>query len=209
MPKNYLSSRYNRLLHQENKYWDELFCSLFWSPFAETGTGTRTRSGCILGPARKSSSDTSEDDLAPVEIKFHDDWIFMEYPTAPDQATFSRDSCTPDTSRTETASHPSDDESFDGQLKSYKCEKCSKQFQHAHQLRTHWTTHAKDRLHSCDCGKSFKTRAYLGIHRRNTGHHNWTIKCHKCGKPFAKERHMARHSAVACEKFLAKQKTAQ
>lgn len=22
MPKNYLSSRYNRLLHQENKYWD-------------------------------------------------------------------------------------------------------------------------------------------------------------------------------------------
>ncbi|KXJ75416.1 zinc finger protein 668 [Aedes albopictus] len=204
MPKNYLSSRYNQQLHQNNDDWDELFCKLFWSPFAKAATGTRTRSGNILGPARASSSDSSDDDLAPVEIKFHDDWIFMEYPTAPDQTTNAEDPNAPDTSRTETASLPSDYDSDDEvQRKSYKCEKCSKRFQYARQLRNHWTTHNEDRLHSCECGKSFKTKTYLGIHRRNAGHHNWTIKCPKCGKPFAKERHMVRHSEVACAKFLA------
>ncbi|XP_062551197.1 zinc finger protein 79-like [Armigeres subalbatus] len=207
MPKNYLSSRYNNFIHQNNNQWDELFCELFWSPFVQVVSGTRTRSGHVLAPVVTSSPGNSADELNSVQVEFHNDWVFMEYPTLPNQSAFAVESGNVlDTSHTDTISHPSAEESDGDQRNSYRCEKCFKRFQYPRQLVSHWKTHTEDRKHSCECGKSFKTKVYLGIHRRNTGHHDWTVRCSKCGKPFEKERHMARHSATACEKYSAKQK---
>ncbi|XP_065074688.1 zinc finger protein 311-like [Ochlerotatus camptorhynchus] len=202
MPKNYLSSRYNQAIHLRNNYWDGMFCTLFWSPFERDIPETRPKKSGHGLVSADSNAPEEDDGLDPVQITFHNDWIISEYPTTVIDQDSSARSSTPNTSRTETAysSNPEPD----SPQALYKCEKCSKRFRNPRQLRSHWITHSEERLHTCDCGKSFKTRVYLGIHRRKAGHHNWTIKCLKCGKPFARSSHMARHGAVACEKFLAK-----
>lgn len=46
-------------------------------------------------------------------------------------------------------------------------------------LRKHMTTHGMDKKHLCDeCGKAFKTKAYLAAHRRT--HTVKTYKCSQC-----------------------------
>ncbi len=47
--------------------------------------------------------------------------------------------------------------------------------------------------HLCvECGKSFKTKRYLGVHRRNA-HIEPTIPCHVCGKLFNQRRALRKH----------------
>ncbi|XP_058816620.1 zinc finger protein 433-like [Topomyia yanbarensis] len=193
MPKNNLSQRYNYLLHSQNNLFDNAFCEMFWSPFKLDLIESRTRSGCIR-PQNETCS-ISADPIEPITVNFHDEWIELEYRTAQCNIDSDTDS-KPEESSTENA-----DSSFE---KPYKCEKCSKRFNFPNQLRNHWITHSDQRNYICDCGKRFKTKTYLGIHRRNTGHHDWSIICPRCSKPFAKAAYLARHSETACEKYLAK-----
>ncbi|XP_017085695.1 uncharacterized protein LOC108117677 [Drosophila eugracilis] len=54
------------------------------------------------------------------------------------------------------------------------------------------------------CQKNFELRRELYKHQRDTGHHNWSYKCDKCGQIFRTAGFKRMHSSKACERKLSK-----
>ncbi|KAL1380252.1 hypothetical protein pipiens_003608 [Culex pipiens pipiens] len=86
----------------------------------------------------------------------------------------------------------------------HPCRSCAKSFRFLYQLRNHEVVHSAERPWPCNCGKCFKSALALHMHRKRTGHHNWTVSCPRCGQCFAKTSDMKRHNASACAKFQTK-----
>uniref|UniRef100_A0A1Q3FSY1 C2H2-type domain-containing protein n=1 Tax=Culex tarsalis TaxID=7177 RepID=A0A1Q3FSY1_CULTA len=189
MPKNNLSRRYSSSISERNDKWDKLFCDLFWSPFEAKTRIYNTRSGLVPYIAASSDSESEDDDL-PIESK-------LDGNGSASSASSVTASDVPSTS-TDPKPQPAPRHQF------HQCRSCPKSFRFLYQLRNHEVAHSTERPWPCNCGKCFKSALALHMHRKRTGHHNWTVSCPRCGQCFAKTSDMKRHSASACAKVRAK-----
>ncbi|XP_001868718.2 zinc finger protein 311 [Culex quinquefasciatus] len=177
MPKHNLSRRYDRSLAARNDKWDKLFCDLFWSPFETKARRVNTRSGFVSYCAESTDTESEDDDVS-IELSATS-VSSSKVPLPPTDPQPSRPRC-----------HP--------------CRSCAKSFRFRYQRRNHEVVHSAERPWPCNCGKCFKSALALHMHRKRTGHHNWTVSCPRCGQCFAKTSDMKRHNASACAKFQAK-----
>ncbi|XP_055592681.1 zinc finger protein 852-like [Uranotaenia lowii] len=218
MPKNYLSFRYDPSIQTRNDHWDDMFCRLFWSPFESVARQTRSGQSYEKTSRNLKIEEVKDCDPVEVELNYHDDWIELEYSNeTQDQKDVLEVDNADQSPIKETPDEEYNEEETEEDLgtltaaqedppKPYRCEKCMTRFQTSLLLRRHWLVH-EERPCECEvCGKTFKTRSYLSIHRRNMGHHNWTISCPRCGKMFAEQRYLGRHNETACNKYINKRK---
>uniref|UniRef100_A0A182NTF4 C2H2-type domain-containing protein n=1 Tax=Anopheles dirus TaxID=7168 RepID=A0A182NTF4_9DIPT len=87
----------------------------------------------------------------------------------------------------------------------HRCPHCAAVFRWPAELLYHDAFHHSERrLNVCpeaDCGRNFQFPYQLAIHQRTAGHHNWRVSCTACGKRFACERFLGRHTAASCEQY--------
>ncbi|KAM4523208.1 tRNA N6-adenosine threonylcarbamoyltransferase isoform 1-T1 [Fundulus diaphanus] len=82
----------------------------------------------------------------------------------------------------------------------YKCSRCDLAFSCERHLNKHVLTHKDDRLHSCNCGKSFPYRAALSAHQRTHQRERPHI-CTQCGKGFLYKGGLLSHMKVHSEEM--------
>uniref|UniRef100_A0A8P4KFP8 C2H2-type domain-containing protein n=1 Tax=Dicentrarchus labrax TaxID=13489 RepID=A0A8P4KFP8_DICLA len=84
--------------------------------------------------------------------------------------------------------------------RSYKCPRCDLGFSCASYLNRHLQTHQEERVHSCNCGKSFAYRAALTAHQRIHQKERPHI-CPQCGKGFLYKGGLLSHMKIHSEEM--------
>ncbi|XP_033470857.2 uncharacterized protein LOC117249357 isoform X2 [Epinephelus lanceolatus] len=82
--------------------------------------------------------------------------------------------------------------------RSYKCPHCDLGFNCASYLNRHLQTHQEERVHTCNCGKSFAYRAALTAHQRIHQKERPHI-CTQCGKGFLYKGGLLSHMKIHSE----------
>uniref|UniRef100_A0A3P8U4L0 C2H2-type domain-containing protein n=2 Tax=Amphiprion percula TaxID=161767 RepID=A0A3P8U4L0_AMPPE len=83
---------------------------------------------------------------------------------------------------------------------SYKCPRCDLGFSCASYLNRHLQTHREERVHTCNCGKSFAYRAALTAHQRIHQKERPHI-CTQCGKGFLYKGGLLSHMKIHSEEM--------
>ncbi|XP_028249964.1 zinc finger protein 814-like [Parambassis ranga] len=81
---------------------------------------------------------------------------------------------------------------------SYKCPRCDVGFSCASYLNRHLQTHQEERIHTCNCGKSFTYRAALTAHQR-IHQKERPHTCTQCGKGFLYRGGLLSHMKIHSE----------
>ncbi|KAI9542964.1 hypothetical protein NQZ68_013895 [Dissostichus eleginoides] len=84
--------------------------------------------------------------------------------------------------------------------RSYKCPRCDLGFRCASYLNRHLQTHQEERVHTCNCGKSFAYRAALTAHQRIHQKERPHI-CTQCGKGFLYNGGLLSHMKIHSEEM--------
>ncbi|XP_040885768.1 zinc finger protein 132-like isoform X2 [Toxotes jaculatrix] len=84
--------------------------------------------------------------------------------------------------------------------RSYKCPRCDLGFSCASYLNRHLQTHQEERVHTCNCGKSFAYRAALTAHQRIHQKERPHI-CTQCGKGFLYKGGLLSHMKIHSEEM--------
>ncbi|XP_038595162.1 zinc finger and SCAN domain-containing protein 2-like isoform X2 [Micropterus salmoides] len=84
--------------------------------------------------------------------------------------------------------------------RSYKCPRCDLGFSCASYLHRHLQTHQEERVHTCNCGKSFAYRAALTAHQRIHQKERPHI-CTQCGKGFLYKGGLLSHMKIHSEEM--------
>lgn len=84
--------------------------------------------------------------------------------------------------------------------RSYKCPHCDLGFSCASYLNRHLQTHQEERVHTCNCGKSFAYRAALTAHQRIHQKERPHI-CTQCGKGFLYKGGLLSHMKIHSEEM--------
>ncbi|XP_070785144.1 zinc finger protein 11-like [Enoplosus armatus] len=82
----------------------------------------------------------------------------------------------------------------------YKCPRCDLGFSCASYLNRHLQTHQEERVHTCNCGKSFAYRAALTAHQRIHQKERPHI-CTQCGKGFLYKGGLLSHMKIHSEEM--------
>ncbi|XP_026218897.1 zinc finger protein 135-like isoform X2 [Anabas testudineus] len=82
--------------------------------------------------------------------------------------------------------------------RSYKCPRCDLGFSCASYLSRHLQTHQEEKVHSCNCGKSFAYRAALTAHQR-IHQKDRPHTCTQCGKGFLYKGGLLSHMKIHSE----------
>ncbi|XP_034382492.1 zinc finger protein 420-like [Cyclopterus lumpus] len=82
----------------------------------------------------------------------------------------------------------------------YKCPRCDLGFSCASYLNRHLQTHQEERVHSCNCGKSFAYRAALTAHQR-IHQKERPHTCTQCGKGFLYKGGLLSHMKIHSEEM--------
>ncbi|KAM4614637.1 uncharacterized protein ACJ7VT_009903 [Polymixia lowei] len=82
----------------------------------------------------------------------------------------------------------------------YKCSHCDLGFSCATYLNRHLQTHKEERLHSCNCGKSFAYKAALTAHQR-IHQKERPHQCTQCGKGFLYKGGLLSHMKIHSEEM--------
>ncbi|KAM9845843.1 uncharacterized protein ACBR49_010839 [Aulostomus maculatus] len=82
----------------------------------------------------------------------------------------------------------------------YKCPRCDLCFSSVGYLKKHLQTHQEERLHTCNCGKSFAYRAALTAHQRTHQKERPHI-CTQCGKGFLYKGGLLSHMKIHSEEM--------
>ncbi|XP_029351497.1 zinc finger protein 791-like isoform X2 [Echeneis naucrates] len=91
-------------------------------------------------------------------------------------------------------------EDADKVARSYKCPHCDLGFSCASNLNRHLQTHQEERVHTCNCGKSFAYRAALTAHQRIHQKERPHI-CQQCGKGFLYKGGLLSHMKIHSEEM--------
>ncbi|XP_026182860.1 zinc finger protein 132-like isoform X2 [Mastacembelus armatus] len=91
-------------------------------------------------------------------------------------------------------------EDADDVERSYKCPHCELGFSCASYLNRHLQTHQEERVHTCNCGKSFAYRAALTAHQRVHQKERPHI-CTQCGKGFLYKGGLLSHMKIHSEEM--------
>ncbi|KAK5849071.1 hypothetical protein PBY51_008743 [Eleginops maclovinus] len=91
-------------------------------------------------------------------------------------------------------------EDADKVQRSYKCPRCDLAFRCASYLNRHLQTHQEERVHTCNCGKSFAYRAALTAHQRIHQKERPHI-CTQCGKGFLYNGGLLSHMKIHSEEM--------
>ncbi|XP_030575784.1 zinc finger protein 184-like isoform X2 [Archocentrus centrarchus] len=83
---------------------------------------------------------------------------------------------------------------------SYKCPRCDLGFSCVSYLNRHLQTHQEERVHACNCGKSFAYRAALTAHQRIHQKERPHI-CTQCGKGFLYKGGLLSHMKIHSEEM--------
>ncbi|XP_047245324.1 zinc finger protein 11-like isoform X2 [Girardinichthys multiradiatus] len=83
---------------------------------------------------------------------------------------------------------------------SYKCSNCDLGFSCERHLNKHILTHKEEKLHRCNCGKSFPYRAALTAHQRTHQRERPHI-CTQCGKGFLYKGGLLSHMKIHSEEM--------
>uniref|UniRef100_A0A182QRN0 C2H2-type domain-containing protein n=1 Tax=Anopheles farauti TaxID=69004 RepID=A0A182QRN0_9DIPT len=87
----------------------------------------------------------------------------------------------------------------------HRCSHCAASFRWPADLYYHDAYHHSElRLNVCpmvNCERNFQFPYQLTNHQRTAGHHNWQVQCAVCGKRFAAERYLGRHTEASCEQY--------
>ncbi|XP_041820254.1 zinc finger protein 814-like isoform X2 [Chelmon rostratus] len=84
--------------------------------------------------------------------------------------------------------------------RSFKCPRCDLCFSCASYLNRHLQTHQEERVHTCNCGKSFAYRAALTAHQRIHQKERPHI-CAQCGKGFLYKGGLLSHMKIHSEEM--------
>ncbi|XP_040009068.1 zinc finger protein 585A-like isoform X2 [Xiphias gladius] len=84
--------------------------------------------------------------------------------------------------------------------RSYKCPRCDLGFSCASYLNRHLQTHQEERVHTCNCGKSFAYRAALTAHQR-IHQKERPHTCSQCGKGFLYKGGLLSHMKIHSEEM--------
>ncbi|XP_054480625.1 zinc finger protein 184-like isoform X2 [Anoplopoma fimbria] len=82
----------------------------------------------------------------------------------------------------------------------YKCPRCELGFSCASYLSRHLQTHQEERVHTCNCGKSFAYRAALTAHQR-IHQKDRPHSCPQCGKGFLYKGGLLSHMKIHSEEM--------
>ncbi|XP_075932273.1 uncharacterized protein LOC142931978 isoform X1 [Anarhichas minor] len=82
----------------------------------------------------------------------------------------------------------------------YKCPRCDLGFSCASYLNRHLQTHQEERVHTCNCGKSFAYRAALTAHQR-IHQKERPHTCTQCGKGFLYKGGLLSHMKIHSEEM--------
>uniref|UniRef100_A0A3B4UVP1 Zinc finger protein 11-like n=2 Tax=Seriola dumerili TaxID=41447 RepID=A0A3B4UVP1_SERDU len=91
-------------------------------------------------------------------------------------------------------------EDADKAERSHKCPRCDLGFSCASYLNRHLQTHQEERVHSCNCGKSFAYRAALTAHQR-IHQKERPHMCTQCGKGFLYKGGLLSHMKIHSEEM--------
>ncbi|KAM3587575.1 uncharacterized protein V6R79_009266 [Siganus canaliculatus] len=83
---------------------------------------------------------------------------------------------------------------------SFQCPHCELRFSCASYLSRHLQTHREERVHACNCGKSFAYRAALTAHQR-THQRERPHTCTQCGKGFLYKGGLLSHMKIHSEEM--------
>ncbi|CAJ1054225.1 zinc finger protein 11-like isoform X4 [Xyrichtys novacula] len=84
--------------------------------------------------------------------------------------------------------------------RSFKCPRCELGFSCASYLNKHLQTHQEERVHTCNCGKSFAYRAALTAHQR-IHQKERPHTCTQCGKGFLYKGGLLNHMKIHSEEM--------
>uniref|UniRef100_UPI0037E9003D zinc finger protein 11-like n=1 Tax=Semicossyphus pulcher TaxID=241346 RepID=UPI0037E9003D len=84
--------------------------------------------------------------------------------------------------------------------RSFKCPRCELRFSCASYLNRHLQTHQEERVHTCNCGKSFAYRAALTAHQR-IHQKDRPHTCAQCGKGFLYKGGLLSHMKIHSEEM--------
>ncbi|XP_041636631.1 zinc finger protein 420-like isoform X2 [Cheilinus undulatus] len=82
----------------------------------------------------------------------------------------------------------------------FKCPRCEMRFSCASHLNRHLQTHKEERVHTCNCGKSFAYRAALTAHQR-IHQKERPHTCAQCGKGFLYKGGLLSHMKIHSEEM--------